>query len=646
MKRGLLKSQGYLDGIILDDQFLTIVGWVAAEDASLTDFIVYTGGSIYRSDSLLVKSGLPSPDVEKLYPSLQQASNARFKIKVPAKLLMNKEAISLVCCIPVFDDRIGKGLFKFYDERIALPPEELIQAGAGGGDFQEVAFEFLDHFIRLAYLKPTERILDIGCGIGRMAYSLAGYLSSVGKYEGFDVVDKSIEWPRQNISTVYPNFRFKKVDIYNKWYNPTGKLRADSFRFPYENNAFDFVFLASVFTHMLPRSVTHYLEEIYRVLDTNGRCLCTAFLINSESQRLIEQGKSALQLVHPYQNHFVKDADVPEETIGYREPILLDIIDKCNFEVVRVEYGSWCGRAQHLSFQDIVILKKKKRRWFQNSKSEYSGSKTIEGEEWLQMQFHPSQARRLYGIPLPDIPPDEVQLRFTGRRTKENLKQAYQFYRFAHEYGLRGFDGATHRILDFGAGWGRIARFFLKDMSPEQIYVADCLSDAIFWLKETKNPCKIVHCDILPPLNVEESGFSLIYAYSVFSHLKEPFLKSWLSYFQRILLPSGRLIITSRGSAFINYLEKRASKKMSAESVLQFLPPIPEVRAKFEAGEFQFYPTGGGGELSPDFYGEAFIPRKYAEYLAGEIGFRLIRFTEEVPHVDQSIIIFEKEGAS
>jgi ubiquinone/menaquinone biosynthesis C-methylase UbiE len=269
---------------------------------------------------------------------------------------MNKEAISLVCCIPVFNERLGTGLFRFYNNSIPLPPDELIQAVGGG--FQRVAFEFLDYFIRLANLKPTERILDVGCGIGRMAYALAGYLSLLGRYQGFDVVDKLIEWPRRNISNTYPNFRFRKVDLYNKWYNPTGKLRPDSFRFPYENNAFDFVLLCSVFTHMLPRSVTHYLEEIYRVLATNGRCLCTAFLINSESQRLIQEGKSTLQLVHPYQNHFVKNADVPEETIGYKEPILLDIIDKCNVKIERVEYGSWCGRAHYLSFQDIIIFKK------------------------------------------------------------------------------------------------------------------------------------------------------------------------------------------------------------------------------------------------------------------------------------------------
>lgn len=359
MRRGLLQSHGYLDGITLDDQFLTIVGWVGAEDASLKDFIVYTGGSVYRSDSLLIKYGLPSPDVEKLYPSIQQASNARFKIKVPTKLLLDKEAISLVCCIPVFDDRIGKGLFKFYDERIALPPKELIQAVGGG--FQEISFEFLDYFIRLTNLKPTESILDVGCGIGRMAYALAGYLSFLGRYDGFDLVDKFIEWPRRNITNVYPNFRFRKVDLYNKWYNPRGKLKPDSFRFPYEDNAFDFVFLCSVFTHMLPDSVTHYLEEIYRVLATNGRCLCTAFLINSESYRLIQEGKSTLHLVYPYQDHLVKNADVPEETIGYRESIWLGIIDKCNFEVVRIEYGSWCGRAEYLSFQDIVILEKKGR---------------------------------------------------------------------------------------------------------------------------------------------------------------------------------------------------------------------------------------------------------------------------------------------
>ena len=63
------------------------------------------------------------------------------------------------------------------------------------------------------------------------------------------------------------------------------------------------------------------------------------------------------------------------------------------------------------------------------------------------------------------------------------------------------------------------------------------------------------------------------------------------------------------------------------------------LRARHERGEFQFYPVGGAGELTPDFYGETFIPRSYLEKHYASI---LVDFTEEVPHVDQSVVVLER----
>ena len=87
---------------------------------------------------------------------------------------------------------------------------------------------------------------------------------------------------------------------FNKHYNPAGKLDAKSFQFPYDSSSFDFVFLKSVFTHMRPDSVQHYLREIRRVLKLDGRCLATAFLLNSEATELIHSGRSSLPLTHDF----------------------------------------------------------------------------------------------------------------------------------------------------------------------------------------------------------------------------------------------------------------------------------------------------------------------------------------------------------
>ncbi len=101
-----------------------------------------------------------------------------------------------------------------------------------------------------------------------MAVELTGYLSNAGEYWGFDVGARGIQWCQTHITPRFPNFHFWRSDIYNKAYNPRGKIASREFKFPYSNAYFDFAFLTSVFTHMLLPDVKHYLGEI-----TTGRHL-------------------------------------------------------------------------------------------------------------------------------------------------------------------------------------------------------------------------------------------------------------------------------------------------------------------------------------------------------------------------------------
>ena len=57
------------------------------------------------------------------------------------------------------------------------PPRRLLH---GIGSSPEVGETFLRHFRELADLRPDERVLDVGCGVGRMAVPLAGYLRPAG----------------------------------------------------------------------------------------------------------------------------------------------------------------------------------------------------------------------------------------------------------------------------------------------------------------------------------------------------------------------------------------------------------------------------------------------------------------------------------
>src|SRR5205085_1450520 len=136
-----------------------------------------------------------------------------------------------------------------------VPPAELIGHAAGSLDheaFLEAGREFRGHFTELAGLKPAARVLDLGCGCGRMALPLLDFLSARGSYEGIDVDAASVAWAAEHISPVRPSFRFQVADVFNTTYNPGGSVPPHRYRLPFDDRSFDFVFLTSVFTHMLP----------------------------------------------------------------------------------------------------------------------------------------------------------------------------------------------------------------------------------------------------------------------------------------------------------------------------------------------------------------------------------------------------------
>jgi ubiquinone/menaquinone biosynthesis C-methylase UbiE len=239
-----------------------------------------------------------------------------------------------------------------------VPPQKEIFVG--GGDFKAVGAEFLRYFIELCALTPHERVLDVGCGIGRMAAALTSYLAPEARYEGFDIVRRGIEWCRQHITQRYPNFQFHLADIYNKQYHPDGQLRARDYRFDYRDESFDFVFATSVFTHMLPEDVEHYLAEIARVLKTNGRCLITFFLLNEESLAHLSGGKTHVKFPYDLGIHRVANNCMPEAVVAYNEDFVSELYESRRLVIAQpVRYGRWCGRPEFLSFQDIVVALKR-----------------------------------------------------------------------------------------------------------------------------------------------------------------------------------------------------------------------------------------------------------------------------------------------
>jgi SAM-dependent methyltransferase len=228
----------------------------------------------------------------------------------------------------------------------------------GSPDFVAVGEDFLRYFVDRCGLEPHERVLDVGCGTGRLARPLTRYLQS-GSYEGIDIVAPSIRWCQETYTPKFPRFHFHFANIYNKVYNPAGKYKASEYSFPFETSSFDFVFLTSVFTHMLRPDVENYLAEVARVLKSNGRCLITYFLLNPDAWKLINEGLSYHNFRYELPGCYVESADTPEAVVGYDESIIRGLYRKYGLNISEpILYGTWCQRADGLSWQDMIIATK------------------------------------------------------------------------------------------------------------------------------------------------------------------------------------------------------------------------------------------------------------------------------------------------
>jgi ubiquinone/menaquinone biosynthesis C-methylase UbiE len=229
----------------------------------------------------------------------------------------------------------------------------------GSGDFIKQGETFLRYFIEYGNLKPDDYVLDVGSGIGRMAIPLTTYLSEKGKYEGFDIVKKGVDWCKKEITARFPRFNFTHIELRNTLYNTNTEMIASDFKFPYSDEYFNFVFLISVFTHMLPADVENYLREINRVLKPKGICFATFFIIDDESDIILTKNKN-FKFLYDKGEYFLMDEKVPEANVGYRFKYLQGLISRSGLRINSNYAGYWSGRdkSESLDFQDILILEK------------------------------------------------------------------------------------------------------------------------------------------------------------------------------------------------------------------------------------------------------------------------------------------------
>jgi SAM-dependent methyltransferase len=203
-------------------------------------------------------------------------------------------------------------------------------------------------------LRPEHRVLDIGSGIGILALSLVGYLR--GGYDGVEIHPEAVTWCQRAITRRHPTFRFHRADLASSAYNPHGLVLASAYRFPFPDQSFDFIFLGSVFTHMLPDPVEHYLHEISRLLAPDGVCVASYFLLNDETRAGVDRGHSFISfgVQHPSGLCRLHDATVPDAAIALEETFVRRIHEQVGLRIRDIRRGRWWSGEAH--DQDLLTV--------------------------------------------------------------------------------------------------------------------------------------------------------------------------------------------------------------------------------------------------------------------------------------------------
>lgn len=138
-------------------------------------------------------------------------------------------------------------------------------------------------------------------------------------------------------------------------------------------------------------------------------------------------------------------------------------------------------------------------------------------------------------------------------------------------------------VLDFGIGFGRIARHWATVTGPEW-HGCDINPALVMWCQDNLPFVKTIRTGLAPPLPYPDARFDFVYAYSVFTHLPETAQHTWIAELGRVLRPGGLLLFTTHGDA------TRASME-------------PALRARYDAGRLAVrFPRDAGSNLCSAFH--------------------------------------------
>lgn len=268
----------------------------------------------------------------------------------------------------------------------------------------------------------------------------------------------------------------------------------------------------------------------------------------------------------------------------------------------------------------------------------------LSDERWLKVLQRSIKDPVIDGFRLPGFPPEHLQSKTVGSAYDHALREACNFYSYVKDVCAKHASPVRPgtEILDFGVSWGRIIRFFLKDVDPATLHGVDISPEFLGAARDTGVPGHLHQIQPLGRLPYPDGAFDLVYAYSVFTHLPEHVQDHWLAEISRTLKPGGLLVATVEPPRFLDYFAPLdpADKKLHPWHAMMArkIQADPGMKARLQDNGFVYIPDRDGVN---EVYGDCVMTPAYVRDHWGRY-LEVVDFLDDPKRFWQAVVVARK----
>ena len=231
----------------------------------------------------------------------------------------------------------------------------------------------LPFLIDTGSLGESTCVLDFGCGLGRLAGAFAMSNGAYGRYFGYEPETVALDW----LKSAYSGnefFRFGGSPLPHdmNYVTNSGSLGTAAKSFEdrvgalpdpqvlanlLDGHKFNLQFSSSVFTHMWGVDIVETIKRFRPIATKDAVFVNTWLIVDEFAQDALNSGTADRKLPIEVGGVLTYSHSNPLVCTAFRLNEVERIYQEAGHEIQDILYGSWSGRSNGVTYQDIVISK-------------------------------------------------------------------------------------------------------------------------------------------------------------------------------------------------------------------------------------------------------------------------------------------------